>query len=201
MAGLIQAGDIPQAEKYIAAAWGLCEFTEIGDHLGQIYEKEGRKTDSILQYEITLGSLTRCPKRVLASPRCFRQAPTLTLESRVKLRRSAGEEIEFPNLHKIDANGEVWILLKPGPTVEAVQFISGGDAMKATAPDLRAGRFPDTFPDSTAVTLLRRAWLMCSTYTHECLIGLVAVGDSALLREVAAFRAPRFISMNSPRND
>ena len=38
-----QAGDIPQAEKYIAAAWGLCEFTAIGDHLGQIYEKEGRK--------------------------------------------------------------------------------------------------------------------------------------------------------------
>ena len=57
-----QEGDMPQAEKFIAAAWGLCEFTEIGDHLGQIYEKEGRKADAIVQYEITLGKLVVPPE-------------------------------------------------------------------------------------------------------------------------------------------
>jgi TonB family protein len=170
-----QAGDMPQAEKYIAAAWGLCEFTEIGDHLGQIYEKEGRKTDAIVQYEITLGKPYAMPE---TRPRLTALLPPGTdIGARIteaRNKRSAAQGIKFPNPGRVADNGELWVLLKPGPTVEAVRFISGGDAMKATASDIRAVRFPDTFPDSTAVTLLRRAWVTCSTFTHECHIGLIA---------------------------
>lgn len=169
-----QAGDMPQAEKYIAAAWGLCEFTEIGDHLGQIYEKEGRKTDAIRQYEFTLGKLYAMPE---TRPRLSALLPPGTdLDAKigaVKLKREGGEGIKFKNSHKIDDNGEVWILLKPGPNVADVQFIRGGDELKDTFSDIRGVRFPDTFPDSTSVTLLRRAWLTCSNITHECLIGLI----------------------------
>jgi TonB family protein len=169
-----QAADMPQAEKYIAAAWRLCEFTEIGDHLGQIYEKEGRKTDAIVQYEITLGKLYAMPE---TRPRLTALLPPGTdLDAKigaVKLKREGGEGIKFKNSRKIDDNGEVWILLKPGPTVADVQFIRGGDELKDTFSDIRAVRFPDTFPDSTSVTLLRRAWLTCSNITHECLIGLI----------------------------
>ena len=45
--------------------------------------------------------------------------------------------------------------------------------MKATAPDIRAIPFPDTFPDSTPITLSRRASVICSNNTHECRIGLI----------------------------
>ena len=169
-----QAADMPQAEKYIAAAWRLCEFTEIGDHLGQIYEKEGRKTDAIVQYEITLGKLYAMPE---TRPRLTALLPPGTdLDAKigaVKLKREGGEGIKFKNSHRIDDNGEVWILLKPGPTVADVQLIRGGDELKETFSDIRAVRFPDTFPDSTSVTLLRRAWLTCSNITHECLVGLI----------------------------
>jgi len=175
-----RAGDAPQAEKYIAAAWGLCEYTEIGDHLGQIYEKEGRKADAIVQYEITLGKLFPMPE---TRPRLTALLPPGTdVDARItkaRNNRSSAEGIKFPNPGRVTDNGEVWLLLKPGPTVEAAQFITGGDAMKATAADIRAVHFPDTFPDSTAVTLLRRAWVTCSNYTHECHIGLIA-GESAL---------------------
>jgi hypothetical protein len=34
-------------------------------------------------------------------------------------------------------------------------------------------KFPNTFPDSTEIKLLRRAWVTCSKYTHECRIGLI----------------------------
>jgi TonB family protein len=170
-----QAGEMPQAEKYIAAAWGLCEFTEIGDHLGQIYEREGRKTDAIVQYEITLGKLYAMPE---TRPRLTALLPPGTdIGARIteaRNKRSAAQGIKFPNPGRVADNGELWVLLKPGPTVEAVRFISGGDTMKATATDIRAVHFPDTFPDSTAVTLLRRAWVTCSTFTHECHIGLIA---------------------------
>ncbi len=169
-----QEGDMPQAEKFIAAAWGLCEFTEIGDHLGQIYEKEGRKADAIVQYEITLGKLVVPPE---TRPRLVALLPPGTdVDARIrkaKDKRGAADGIKFPNPGRAADNGEAWLLLKPGPTVEAVQFILGGDAMKATATDIRALHFPDTFPDSTPVTLIRRAWVTCSTYTHECHIGLI----------------------------
>jgi len=57
--------------------------------------------------------------------------------------------------------------------VGAVQFIGGNDALKATATDIRAIPFPDTFPDSTPITLSRRASVICSNNTHECRIGLI----------------------------
>ena len=34
-------GNYDKAEKYVAAAWGLGHHGEVGDHLGQIYEKRG----------------------------------------------------------------------------------------------------------------------------------------------------------------
>jgi TonB family protein len=169
-----QESDMPQAEKFIAAAWGVCEFPEIGDHLGQIYEKEGRKADAIVQYEITLGKLFPMPE---TRPRLTALLPPGTnVDARIKeekAKREATEGIKFPNPGRVADNGELWLLLKPGPTVEAVQFIHGGDAMKKTATDIRAVHFPDAFPDSTAVTLIRRAWVTCSTYTHDCHTGLI----------------------------
>jgi tetratricopeptide (TPR) repeat protein len=36
-------GNLAKAEKYVAAAWELGQHGEVGDHLGQIYEKRGDK--------------------------------------------------------------------------------------------------------------------------------------------------------------
>ncbi len=36
-------GNLDKAEKYVAAAWELGQHGEVGDHLGQIYEKKERK--------------------------------------------------------------------------------------------------------------------------------------------------------------
>jgi TonB family protein len=169
-----QAGDIPQAEKYIAAAWGLCEFTAIGDHLGQIYEKEGRKADAITIYEITLAKPAAMPE---TRPRLAALLPPgADIDAQIaetKTKRSASEGIKFPNSANLNDYGEVWLLLKPGPTVAEVQFISGADALKPTATEIRAIHFPDTFPDSTAVTLIRRAKIICCHDSNECSINVI----------------------------
>jgi len=168
-----QAGDMPQAEKFISAAWGLCEYPAIGDHLGQIYEKAGRKTDAIVQYEITLGKPYAMPEARARLAALLPSGTDLDVKiTEAKMKRAAGEGIKFNNSGNIDDNGELWLLLKPGPAVAGVQFIRASDALKATATNIRALHFPDTFPDSTAVTLLRQAWLTCSNNTHECKIGL-----------------------------
>jgi TonB family protein len=173
-------GDERQAERFVGAAWGLCEYTAIGDHLGQIYEKQGRKADAILQYELTLGKLQAPPE---TRPRLTALlAPGADVDAKIgaaKDKRSAEAGIKFKNSGNANGNGEVWLVLKQGPTVDAVKFVSSSDGLQAAAADIRAVKFPNTFPDSTEIKLLRRAWVTCSTHTHECLIGLISADSVA----------------------
>jgi TonB family protein len=166
--------DLTSAEKYIGAAWGLCEYSEIGDHLAQIYEQEGRTTDAIVQYELTLGKSAPMPG---TRPRLTALVPPGTdIEAAVvaaKEKRASEAGIRFKNTRDADGNGELWLVFSPGPTVDASKLISGSDELQETAGDIRALKFPDTFPDSTGMKLLRRAWVTCSKYTHECRIGLI----------------------------
>ncbi|HZU22897.1 MAG TPA: DUF3857 domain-containing protein, partial [Terriglobales bacterium] len=45
-----QDGKYPQAEKYLHAGWSLQQDTTMADHLGQLYEKLGRKNDAAEMY-------------------------------------------------------------------------------------------------------------------------------------------------------
>lgn len=175
-----QQSDLPQAEKYVAAAWGLCAYPQFGDHLGQIYDKQARKPEAIAQYEWTLeksktAEETRARLAALLPPKT-------DLDAKIKAdedRRFQLEGIKFRNPDRIDDNGEVWLLLKPGPRADATRFIAGGDAIKKTAATVQALNFPNTFPDATPITLLRLAWVTCSSYTHECRLGLISAHESA----------------------
>jgi len=169
-----QEGDEPQAERFIAAAWGLCEYTAIGDHLGQIYEKQGRKADAILQYELTLGKPGPFLETRPGLAALLASGTDLDAKISAAKEKHSGEAgIKFKNSGHADGNGEVWLVLKPGPIVGAVKFITGSDALQATAADIRTVEFPNTFPDSTEIKVLRRAWVTCSNHTHECLVGLI----------------------------
>jgi tetratricopeptide (TPR) repeat protein len=55
-------GNLDKAEKYVAAAWGLGQHGEVGDHLGQIYEKEGKKDRALKTYELSLAGLRPVPE-------------------------------------------------------------------------------------------------------------------------------------------
>lgn len=104
-------GNLAAAESYIRSAWLISDDADIGDHLGQIYEKEGRREDAIHVY-------------ALAST-----YPNPPVETRSRLVALVGEkkvdtEISFahadqrraialPNPQKIDAVAQFWILLTP----------------------------------------------------------------------------------------
>ncbi|MGC1105530.1 MAG: tetratricopeptide repeat protein, partial [Candidatus Acidiferrales bacterium] len=102
-------GNLPSAENYIHAAWLLADDAAIGDHLGQIYEKEGRRDDAIDAYALAL------------------TYPSPPVETRGRLVALVGEknvatEISFahadqrrtitlPNDKKINGSAQFWILL------------------------------------------------------------------------------------------
>ena len=55
-------GNLDKAEKYVSAAWGLGQHGEVGDHLGQIYEKQGKKDRALQTYELAVTGLRPIPE-------------------------------------------------------------------------------------------------------------------------------------------
>ena len=55
-------GNLDKAEKYVAAAWALGHHGEVGDHLGQIYEKRGEKDRALRTYALSMNGLRPIPE-------------------------------------------------------------------------------------------------------------------------------------------
>jgi tetratricopeptide (TPR) repeat protein len=55
-------GNLDKAEKYVSASWNLGQHGEVGDHLGQIYEKEGKRDRALKTYELSLAGLRPVPE-------------------------------------------------------------------------------------------------------------------------------------------
>ena len=55
-------GNLGKAEKYVAAAWELGHHGEVGDHLGQIYEKRGEKDLAMRTYALSMNGLRPTPE-------------------------------------------------------------------------------------------------------------------------------------------
>lgn len=52
-----QTGDLARAENYVHAAWLLGQEGEVGEHMGEIYEKQGKKNRAARTYELALASI------------------------------------------------------------------------------------------------------------------------------------------------
>jgi tetratricopeptide (TPR) repeat protein len=174
-------GDLSTAEKYVAAAWGLGHHGEVGDHLGQIYEKRGEKDRALRTYALSMNGLRPIP------------------ETRDRLASLAGgdakadaaiaqHKLELQNLRTIDlgkttqtGNADFFILLSGGAgsqtRVDAVRFVSGDEKLKSFSEALRTADYHLTFPDDTPVKVFRRGTLSCSVTTGKCEFVLILPDD------------------------
>ena len=174
-------GDFSKAEKYVAAAWDLGHHAEVGDHLGQIYEKRGEKDRALRTYALSMSGLRPAP------------------ETRGRLASLAGGDAkaeaavahykdELPHLSTIDlgkamqtGNADFFILLSGGggstTRVDAVKFVSGDEKLKSFSEALRTADYHLAFPDDTPVKVFRRGTLSCSMTTRTCTFALMLPDD------------------------
>ena len=165
-------GDLSKAEKYVAAAWELGHHGEVGDHLGQIYQKRGEKDRALRTYALSMNGLRPTP------------------ETRSRLASLAGGDSkadaaiarykdELTHLSTIDlgkatqtSNADFFVLISGGggspARVDSVKFVSGDEKLKSFSAALKTADYHLTFPDDTPVKIFRRGTLSCAVATGKC---------------------------------
>jgi tetratricopeptide (TPR) repeat protein/transglutaminase-like putative cysteine protease len=175
-------GNLDKAEKYIAAAWELGQHGEVGDHLGQIYEKEGKKERAQRTYALSLNGLRPIPEtRDRLAALAGGSAKVDAAIAKYKDELQQARTIDLGKVAKETATAEFFLLLSRGKgsaaTVEAVKFASGDEKLKVFTDALRTAEYRLTFPDDTPVKVLRRGVLSCSTATGTCTFVLMLPDD------------------------
>jgi hypothetical protein len=175
-------GKYEQAEKFLRAAWDLQQDTLIGDHLGQLYEKMGRKNDAIGMYAESLAapraeSETRTRLAALVGDKKVDElvkaaAPKLAQERTLHLVSEApaglkpvannGDGQSAPAPTTPAGAADFLISFSASGRVDEVKFISGSDALKGLAPKLQVAQFHPDFPDNSPTKIIRRATVTCT---------------------------------------
>ncbi|MBZ5511934.1 MAG: DUF3857 domain-containing protein [Acidobacteriia bacterium] len=178
-------GDLTKAEEYLRAAWDLLQAPTVGDHLGQLYEKQGKHAAAAKMYAQALKSTV---------PTGFGD-PAGKSDIQARLRRAAGSEAEaalamkeapealsrartvhLPRIEKSGGSAEFFVLVSTGGKIEEVKFISGNEAFRAAEDALRnalAGKMNPHAPLNAPVKLVRRGIVVCATAGTGCDIALM----------------------------
>ena len=174
-------GDLATAEKYVAAAWDLGHHGEVGDHLGQIYEKRGEKDRALRTYALSMSGLRPIPEtrgRLAALAGGDAKADAAIARYKDELQR-----LSTIDLGKSTQTGsaDFFILLSggtgSGTRVADVKFVSGDEKLKSYTDALRTADYHLTFPDDTPVKVLRRGTLSCSVVSRKCEFSLMLPDD------------------------
>jgi tetratricopeptide (TPR) repeat protein len=159
-------GNMPSAEKYLVAAWQLTQKSIVADHLGQAYERMGKREQAI-EYYAFAASVPR--------PEPDGRAHLAALVGEAKVESTVYKERERPaNLRsyavpgaKGEGSGEFFVMLAPASRVEEVRFVSGNEKLKPLANALRRVDFKLDFPDKTDTRVIRRGILVCSPSSSD----------------------------------
>lgn len=174
-------GEYDKAEKFVSAAWELGQHGEVGDHLGQIYEKEGKRQRALETYELSLAGLRPAPEtqgRIDALRKADGKLKAAGHTMREDLQ--AQRTIDLGKT-KEDGSAEFIVLLSGGAgapaRIEGVKFVSGDEKLKINSEALRSANYHMTFPDDTPLKILRRGVLSCSNATGKCMFVLMLPDD------------------------
>jgi tetratricopeptide (TPR) repeat protein len=164
-------GHYEEAETYLQASWVLSQMAVVGDHLGQVYEKEKNTNQAIHMYRLALASpegggvnkddtRTRLDHLGVKAPsnplQAFgdRSGDELSKMRTVKLKKIA-------TLGSVALTAEFFLLFSPDKLEEA-SFISGSEKLREVGDSIVDADFQVRLPPQSSARLVRRAIVMCS---------------------------------------
>lgn len=174
-------GDYNAAEKYVRAAWEIANYTEVGCHLGLIYQTMGRKDDAIETYAETLalvGTLRQLSENetearhqlgVLLGDDSLIQGKLQEARSRLGSWRS----IHVDNPSHVSGSARFILIVGPGSKIEDIEPVQQKNPVNDLEANVRAATMPQTFPDGGIRKLPRAGTLSCSSPTGPCTFTLL----------------------------
>lgn len=168
----LRQGDLSKARKYVEAAWQLSQRSEIGNHLGEIYEQQGQHQAAIHLWRLALAANN---KNEIVSEHLRKAGLSISEPSKgkVSLREqpiTPDEELgrlrtaKVSSLSKQTGSAEFYVIVSR-ERIEDIQFISGDDHLKSAGDAVRQADYQFAFPDEGPEKIIRRGILSCSEYT------------------------------------
>jgi Flp pilus assembly protein TadD/transglutaminase-like putative cysteine protease len=172
-------GQNDKAEKYIRAAWLLSGRSEIGDHLGQVYEKMGRKEDAIRMYAMATKASRPVPDAAEHLSALVGGGKISSVADKYVTAFQDLRTLEVGKAGKLTGSADFLVVLgnEDSGGAEDAKFISGDDGLKNFAETLRNEKFAAYFPDNLPTKVLRRGTLSCSSLTGKCIFVLILPDD------------------------
>jgi tetratricopeptide (TPR) repeat protein len=174
--------DYQAATKYLESAWSVMQAPAIGDHLGQVYEKTGKKRQAAQTYSMTLNSLGQNGDPKLKQ-REHESLTSLAAEG-VKTTKDAAGDLSAVRSYRVNAIKE-WgggyktatfgIALTKTRATPLVWFLSGADELKDHSAELSKIKFRISFPDDGPTRVVQRGLLSCSEASKYCTLILLPV--------------------------
>lgn len=166
---LFREGKNAEAERYEKAAWALTRHGPIGDHLGQVYQREGKRSEAIRTYALVLNAHA-------TPPETRRRLATLVGSDRMADQFADSGRMWLVNersidLHRGGPEGTAMLrILTNLHGVTKVEVTNGSPTFSTLASSIQRAHLPITFPDTVSLTLPLRAVVSCSS--ERCLLTL-----------------------------
>lgn len=154
-------GDFGRAENYLNSAWHLGQSGLVGDHLGQVYEKEQKLPAALHMYNLAL----EANPRLEDTPSRMRNLAHVTLpKNRVGAREELNQmrAVRLPRITKESVSADFDILFVGGGGVSKAHFVGGSELLHNAGETLEKAAFEEPFPPNCTAHLLRRGILSCS---------------------------------------
>ena len=153
-------GSTSTALRYLSAAWELGQDAPVAHHLGQVYERAGKRDLAIEHYALAAAEPG-------AEPASRERLAALVGERKVgqyvdERRQRSGTLRAYDVPGAVgDGSAEFFVALAPGPKAVEVRFVSGNEELKSLAASLKSIRFRMSFPDEGDARVFRRGILSC----------------------------------------
>ena len=168
-------GNLDLAEQYINAAWQASGSGAIGEHLGEIYEKQGKREQAIGAY---ISSLAGDPPSDSARARLDALGVSKGVDHRIEeARRELQRQRTIPLQISGKGSAEFFLLISPAK-VEQVKFIKGSDGLKGLSGVLEKTDVGMKFPANAEVRVVRRAVVTCGTVASASAAGTPGKGNA-----------------------
>jgi len=153
--------DLSHAERYLKSAWQLSQDEVVADHLGQVYERMGKRDQAIEYYAYAAAAShpeTEARRHLTAL------VGKDDMPTQVEAHRARPAALRTFDVSGVsgEGNAEFFVVLAPGRAVESVQFVSGDKSLRPAAAQLKKLAFGQDFPDAGDARIVRRGILSCT---------------------------------------